>query len=209
MDYSCEDDFENESDFCNFEVNSKVLDAFESYKTDLVKSMIGFNLMARLTLGNFFYLALIHYEKYGGDPMKRTAINQIISLICMTLVINSLVSQPIVTWSFIVGPVSGPLANFALFDAGATNGMMLICFAQIVALQNLQAFKFPTFSSVDEDFLARFLSIWNIGFLYGSFLGLWYLDDFPVGAFEFLTGTLTGSKSKGNVSKHASKQKLF
>ena len=52
-------------------------------------------------LGNFLLICMVHYEKYGMDPQKRTVTNQLLSSICVMMIFFNVIIMP-----FIFGPVS-------------------------------------------------------------------------------------------------------
>ena len=60
------------------------------------------------TLGNFLLAAMIAFEKYGMDPQKRTAINQIVSFCCYTLLFGNVATAPFAVWRYTIGK----LGNF-------------------------------------------------------------------------------------------------
>ena len=47
-------------------------------------------------LGNFLLLSMIVYEKYGMDSQKRTVTNQLLSSICVSLIIQNVIAMPII-----------------------------------------------------------------------------------------------------------------
>ena len=36
-------------------------------------------------IGNILCLVIFHYERFGGDPMKRSIVNKFISAVCLTM----------------------------------------------------------------------------------------------------------------------------
>ena len=46
--------------------------------------------------GNFLLLSMIIYEKYGMDSQKRTVTNQLLSSICVSLIIQNVIAMPII-----------------------------------------------------------------------------------------------------------------
>ena len=181
----------NRSEFCYVynQINSES-DFYADFRTLPIKIMTGLNLGLRLTFGNFFALTLIHYEKFGGDPMKRSIINQIISLMCCCLLVNSLISQPLAAYSIIIGPISQFLAKFCLFDGGSFQGIVLLGLAEIVIIQNLMLFNLSFVSRFDESFFGKFIVMWNLGFVSGSYLATCYFGNLPKPPTEFLTGKI-------------------
>ena len=43
-----------------------------------------------LIIGSVFYWGTIHYEKYGGDPMKRSLQNKLVSTVSFSLILEIL-----------------------------------------------------------------------------------------------------------------------
>ena len=79
------------------------------------------------TLGNFLLYALIVFEKYGMDAQKRTAVNQIISASCATLIFGNAVLIPGVVWRLIIGPLGKVLFNIVYYDIATAEIYTLPC----------------------------------------------------------------------------------
>ena len=62
-------------------------------------------LVLQFTYGNFMMVAMILFEKYGMDPKKRTAVNQIVTACCYTVILGYFMPSPLLAWRFLVGPV--------------------------------------------------------------------------------------------------------
>ena len=62
------------------------------------------------TLGNFLLVCMANYEKFGMDPQKRTASNQLLRNNCFTWLLYNLFIMPI----FMVHRVFGPQSNYFL-----------------------------------------------------------------------------------------------
>ena len=67
-----------------------------------------------LLFGNIFYLGIVHYERYGGDPLKRSIQNQLISATAITALILCYISNVTLTWRIQVGPLNEDVAMFAV-----------------------------------------------------------------------------------------------
>ncbi len=169
-------------------------DQFESTRSLPIKICVTMAFIVRATLGNIYYLGLIHFEKFGEDPMKRSTMNRICSSICFFLVLSSCISQPLYLFRILQGPVSPIVAKIILLDGGVANWMFLVGMTEIVLLQNLRIFKYHIFVAISEDFLSRLVLLWNFGFVYGSLLSQVYLDILPSGPYEFLIGHMTTRK---------------
>ena len=57
------------------------------------------------SLGNFLYLGVIHYEKFGQDAQKRSFPDRIFSFNCFMAMVGSFIFFTISTIRWIFGPV--------------------------------------------------------------------------------------------------------
>ena len=48
----------------------------------------------------FCYLGMIHFEFYGGDPMKRSIKNKLVAEICKSILTAAFTSTPGINWSY-------------------------------------------------------------------------------------------------------------
>ena len=67
-----------------------------------------------LLFGNIFYLGIVHYEHYGGDPLKRSIQNQLISAIAIAALMLCYISNVTLTWRIQVGPLNEDVTMFAI-----------------------------------------------------------------------------------------------
>jgi hypothetical protein len=54
--------------------------------------------------GNLLLFAIISYEKYGMDSQKRTVINQLLSSVCISFIIQNVIVVPITMFHRIYHP---------------------------------------------------------------------------------------------------------
>ena len=146
-----------------------------------------------MTLGLFFYSSLIHYERFGGDPLKRSVKNRILAQMCKVVLVNSCFGEIALFWTFLIGPIHPTLAKIVQFESGIFSNVINLGFVQMVWLKNFLLFKFFSASVINEDFLAVFLTNWNWIFSTISQLSLLYLDQ-KFYYFAFLTGKLQDSQ---------------
>ena len=64
-----------------------------------------------LVIGSIFYIGIIYYERYGGDPMKRSNQNRMISAIAFSVV---MISNVAMIWRFQFGPLNEHMAMFVM-----------------------------------------------------------------------------------------------
>ena len=63
------------------------------------------NSLIRLTFTNIFYILVLLFEKYGGDPMKRSLKNQLVSQFGYGMMISNTICNPLLTWRIMFGPM--------------------------------------------------------------------------------------------------------
>ena len=66
-----------------------------------------------LILNTIFNTLLIHYERFGGDPMKRSLINQLIAQTGYAELLQNWVLPPIIIFRILIGPINHHLAAFS------------------------------------------------------------------------------------------------
>ena len=67
-----------------------------------------------ISIGSIFYLGIIYYEQFGGDPMKRSIHNRMISAIAFSLFMITIISNLTMTWTFNFGPLNEYVAMLQL-----------------------------------------------------------------------------------------------
>ena len=61
--------------------------------------------LIRFTFTNTFYILVLLFEKYGGDPMKRSLKNQLFSQFGYGMMISNTICNPLLTWRIMFGPM--------------------------------------------------------------------------------------------------------
>ena len=153
----------------------------------------------RLTFGNYFYFVIIHYERYGEDPKKRSLKNQLIVLICEVISILSWIIYPINAYNIFVGPITSWIAHIVIVNQEVLGLAVFVTLAEFVILQNLMLFKFSETNSINEEYWSRFIKVWNWTFSYGISMSLNYSVSTVVSKFSFLTGNLETSEKKDPI----------
>ena len=62
--------------------------------------------LIRFTFTNIFYILILLFEKYGGDPLKRSLKNQLVSQFGYGMMIANTICNPLLTWRIMFGPMS-------------------------------------------------------------------------------------------------------
>ena len=180
----------NDINFLYIIFDALEFDAFDIYRNLQLKVAVGVILAIRLTLGTYLYIIIIHYERFGQDPKKRSLKNQLIVLICQVNVIISWLNYPINVYNSMDGPVPTWIAKIQIVNTEAAGISIFLALDGIIILQNLMLFKFSEMASINEDFWARFIYIWNWSFSYGLAMSFNYSGPTVVSKMEFLTGNL-------------------
>jgi hypothetical protein len=66
-------------------------------------------------IGTTMLCGIIHYEHYGGDPQKRTILNQLVSFISICLILGNLLPVNIFLWRLTIGPINPTVATYLFF----------------------------------------------------------------------------------------------
>ena len=142
-------------------------------------------------VGTPFYLCLIHYERFGQDPMKRTLKNRLIIFNCFVMMFIQNIIQPIGCFGIVFFPLSPFFAMTFSYLTCVSSMLFLLSCSQLVLLENVMLFKNALYCCINEDFFYQFLVIWNLGFAIGSqsILSL-FMGHFLVEEYQLLTGNL-------------------
>ena len=125
----CTNKFSNETlgsgfeNVCNEETDNKTLKEIMGNEAELDDFKSLFNhislkittviiCVVLITFTNAFIILVSIYEKYGGDPMKRSLKNQLIAQMGYCMIINNTVCTPLLTWRVIFGPLYSGIAAF-------------------------------------------------------------------------------------------------
>ena len=115
-------------------------------------------------IGNILYLIIFQYERFGGDPMKRSIVNKFISTICLTMAATAFLSASSLIMRVFYGPFPLVLAKFLLYLE--IYGVLLFCTNVICVfiLKILQIKAFYFVNDLNEDFWFLVTEIFNVTF---------------------------------------------
>ena len=105
------------------------------------------------------------FEKYGGDPLKRSLKNQLITQFGYAMMLNNTICTPCLTWRILFGPVHIEIAAFTSFIENFSVTWLFLCLTESFVIKALMLFKFPRMAGLDDSFMARFFLLSNLGFL--------------------------------------------
>ena len=105
------------------------------------------------------------FEKYGGDPLKRSLKNQLIIQFGYAMILNNTICTPMLSWRIIIGPLNYRIAVFDSFIENLSLTWMYLCFSQFFVLKALILLNFSHMMGINDDFMARFFLLTNQGFI--------------------------------------------
>ena len=140
-------------------MNSTFQDIFEDEfalsATTVTLSLIEF-------CSSFLLLLIIHFEKYGGNPQKRSLVNQLTSYMCAAAFIVLVTKNMLIPIRVIFGcfhPYFGYTSNSCVLVLVACIVMFCI---EILLYKLLEVFAYRLVVDLNEDNCAYFFSIINL-----------------------------------------------
>ena len=149
-------------------------------------------------LGLSCYSGFIYFEHYGGDPMKRSIKNKLISQSFVVLMMEIAIYNSGFAWRIIVGPLNPNICLFVLFVHNFFAIIVVICITEIISFKVFMLYGWTYFCSMDEVFLSQTILTFNFLFGFCTQLCRWMLGSFETHAYELLSGQLLSSKSKNH-----------
>ena len=149
------------------------------------------------TLGSLLMLGIIHYEKFGGDPQKRSLGNRLISSAVMSLAAYAF------CWQIVLILIRYDLANLFVYIV-LTRCFMGLALAAIgfvetsVALRYFQVFVWEHIKEINEELAMRSIGITILAI--GGCLG--YSLDMTLEMYTNLLVFSEGNFSQLEVPKH-------
>ena len=86
-------------------------------------------------LGLTCYSGLIYFEHYGGDPMKRSIKNKLISQGLLVLMAQIVVNNSGFAWRILIGPLNPYTSLFVLFIRNFFAITVVLCIAEFVSFK--------------------------------------------------------------------------
>ena len=85
-----------------------------------------------IIISTIFYWGTIYYERYGGDPMKRTIENKLVSAISFSIIVICYSANVGLAWRIQIGPLNDNVAMVVIFIDAFTNTFLLINLSEII-----------------------------------------------------------------------------
>ncbi len=122
-----------------------------------------------------------HYERFGGDPQKRTILNQLIGMLAM----NNMVLQNFALLVLLTRLAFGPLpfkVTVIMFVGPSVLGSLVLMalLNEIISLRCLTLFLWRKLPPINDDFFSMFIGFLNYGLCF-MFVNLGNLGGYPNG----------------------------
>ena len=127
---------------------------FDNSNIKIISTIVSFYM---ITFTNFFNIMVSLFEKYGGDPMKRSLKNQLIAHWGYSMMINNTISTPLFTWRVFFGPLPIQISAFNSFCKNFSLVWTLTTMTEVFVIKALMLYKFSYMAGLDDnlDFRVR------------------------------------------------------
>ena len=144
-----------------FDYTISNLDDAEYYKLRIITAIVLTAIMV-LSIGPLGFLW--HYERFGGDPQKRTILNQLIGVMAL----NNLIALVINIVVFLTRLFYGPLSMSAAFTTfflpnGIAYTVVFLILNEIILLRFLSVFWWKQLPPINDDFFGVYFHCINYG----------------------------------------------
>ena len=147
----------------NITIDRSLADLYDNIPTKIIATVTYILLE---TIGSFLFLSAIHFERYGGDPQKRSISNRLISFACMNALIGIWIPQSIYYARVIYGclpPFLGEVLIFFRFLVGVGEWC---AFVVSLIYKCLQIYAFHFTAGLNDEMISRFIEMFLGIFLF-------------------------------------------
>ena len=85
-----------------------------------------------LIISSIFYWGTIFYERYGGDPMKRTIQNKLASAIAFSIIMHCYTDNVGMAWRIQIGPINDNVAMILVFITASFDVFLMMNLSEII-----------------------------------------------------------------------------
>ena len=142
-----------------------------------------------LIIGSVFYWGIIHYEKYGGDPMKRSLQNKLVTTVSFSLILHHYIFEVAWEWRIQIGTFSDEIAMVVIYLYNVLRVSIGMGICEILIYKLLSIYKWGHICSLDEDFWAKFILRFNVGFSLTTQFSRWMFGSMNNQTFCQLKGS--------------------
>jgi hypothetical protein len=140
-------------------------------------------------IGNGLLSTIIMYEKFGMDPQKRTAINQLLSKVCCMLILSNLTIFPFTVIRTLFGPQSELVVAWMFSGMNFCWLHNCLTLTAMMVLKCLYLFFWPRMAMLNDTLVAQSICQFNIMISCICTITRMYLGEYHTTPyFEFVTG---------------------
>ncbi len=134
----------------------------ENYKAFWISTVVFLAFTSFLLVGVSF--CVWHYERFGGDPQKRTIFNQLVGALAENNMTVQTMANTALFYRLILGPLSMDL-TLTLFMHTSVIGSLAIIFTldEMMVLRFLSVFLWKQSPPINDDFFGVFFQCLNYG----------------------------------------------
>ena len=146
--------------------------------------------------GNILLLSIVHYEKFGHDPQKRSLPNRVFSFSTILGVILFAIQSNILIGRTLFGPVGIAITEIRYYlitsAISAFLGVTEVSFFRCIMI-----FFWKKYAMVNDEFFATFLNIFNLIFGQCICIVCFYIGNFSLhNGYQIFSGYCTYIKEK-------------
>ena len=139
-------------------------------------------------LGNFLLWSIVHYEKFGRDPQKRSFPDQVLSFNFILGGFFSVIHSTIVFVRTIYGPVGITITQLRYYVM-YSGGSIIFGYTETMLFRCLMILSWKHCAMVNDEFLATFMNIFNVMISQMISIVRFYLGNFFLHkGFQFFSG---------------------
>lgn len=144
---------------------TNIIDCFDLYQEPqrfwLKSGIITISIIIQV-LGNALCACIIAYEKYGGDPQKRTILNQLFSMLTGNVIVLNLVPLNTLILRVLTSPLPSYVVNILFFIPKVSVGFnSLLILNEMLLLRFLSVFYWKRIPPINDNLLFVTLNMAN------------------------------------------------
>ena len=142
-----------------------------------------------LFIGSVFYWGMIYYEKYGGDPMKRSLQNKLVTIIAISIILDCYIFRTAAEWRIHIGTLNDEMTMVVMIVFNVSRVLFSMGICEILIYKVLAINKWSYICSLDEDFWSKFILHFNVGFSLITQLSRWMFGSMNNSAYFHFEGS--------------------
>ena len=130
-----------------------------------------------INFGNLLLLTIVHYEKFGQDPQKRSLPDQILSFNIILSIFMLVPHSIIVMVRTLFGPVGFAVTDFRYYLLSSAFSILL-GLSEAMLIRCIMLFSWEIYAMVNDEFFSTFLNRFN--FMMGQMFSIvrFFTGDF-------------------------------